>query len=167
MKTITLAKYGSADGLRLNDIPIPVPKSDEVLIKVNATAVTELDVHIRQMNESWIHKLSAQMTLGFGRARKPVLGMVVSGTVMSTGGEASKFEIGDAVFGICSGSASDKHIGSYAEYLAQPESCGLTLKPENLSFEEAAAMPYGWHIGHSPYQQSTHRRWRPRSGLWS
>ena len=143
MKAVKCLNYGVAENLVLTTIQKPTPKGDEVLIKICATAVTTSDVLIRRLNEPMISKFILQLIFGFGRPRNPVLGMVTSGIVESKGKDVTSFEIGDEVFAYGSMSPIKRRFGSYAEYICLPEDWNLALKPANLSFEEAAAIPYG------------------------
>src|SRR6056297_3256736 len=143
MKAIECLKYGEVDNLVLSHVKKPSPKANEVLIKIHATSVTTSDVLIRRMNEPFIPKLILQLIFGFGRPRNPVLGMITAGVVERKGKDVTLFEIGDEVFAYGSISPTKRRFGSYAEYICLPENWNLALKPVNLSFEEAAAIPYG------------------------
>ena len=143
MKAIECIKYGDAENLVLSNVEKPIPKANEVLIKIRATSVTTSDVLIRRMDEPLIPRFILQLIFGFGRPRKPILGMVTAGIVECKGKDVTLFEIGDEVFAYGSISPTKLRFGSYAEYICLPEDWNLDLKPENLSFEEAAAIPYG------------------------
>ncbi|APA63248.1 NAD(P)-dependent alcohol dehydrogenase [Maribacter sp. 1_2014MBL_MicDiv] len=143
MKAIECLKYGEVENLVLSNVKKPTAKANEVLIKIHATSVTTSDVLIRRMNEPFIPKLILQLIFGFGRPRNPVLGMVTAGVVERKGKDVTLFEIGDEVFAYGSISPTKRRFGSYAEYICLPEDWNLALKPVNLSFEEAAAIPYG------------------------
>jgi len=143
MRAIECIKYGDAENLVLSTVKKPTPKANEVLIKICATSVTTSDVLIRRMNEPMITKFILQLIFGFGRPRNPVLGMVTAGIVEAKGKGVTLFEIGDEVFAYGSISPTKRRFGSYAEYICFPEDWNVALKPDNLSFEEAAALPYG------------------------
>ncbi|MER3318434.1 MAG: NAD(P)-dependent alcohol dehydrogenase [Allomuricauda sp.] len=143
MRAIECLKYGDSENLVLSNVKKPTPKDDEVLIKMLATSVTTSDVLIRRLNEPLLPRLILQLIFGFGRPRNPILGMVTSGVVEHKGKDVTLFEIGDEVFAYGSISPTKRRFGSYAEYICLPEDWNLTLKPVNLSFEEAAAIPYG------------------------
>ena len=143
MKAIVATGYGSPEVLQLREVNKPEPKSDEVLIKIYATSVTASDVLIRGLNAPLIYKLIVQIAFGFGKPRNPILGMVVSGTIAGKGKNVTKFNPGDEVFAYCSMSPMKHRFGSYAEYICLPQDWNLALKPTNISFEEAAAIPYG------------------------
>lgn len=143
MKAITCLRYGDSENLVLTEVKKPSPKANEVLIKIHATSVTTSDVLIRRMNESPIPKFILQCIFGFGKPRKPILGMVSSGIIESMGKSVSSFNIGDEVFAYGSVSPTKRHFGSYAEYICLPEDWHIALKPANISHNEAAAIPYG------------------------
>lgn len=143
MKAVKCIKYGSPEFLMLSEVQKPTPKKEEVLIKIHATSVTASDVHIRGLACSPIEKFFVQLIFGFGRPRNPILGMVLSGTVVGKGKDVTKFELGDEVFAYGSVSPLKRRFGSYAEYICLPQEWNLALKPANISFEEAAAIPYG------------------------
>ena len=143
MKAIKCLKYGGPENLVLTEVEKPTPKENEVLIRICATSVTTSDVLIRRMNESPIQKFILQCVFGFGKPRKPILGMVSSGIIESKGKRVSSFNIGDEVFAYGSVSPTKRHFGSYAEYICLPEDWHITHKPVNISHNEAAAIPYG------------------------
>lgn len=143
MKAIKCLKYGTADNLVLTEVEKPAPKDNEVLIKIQATSVTTSDVLIRGLKASPIAKFIVQLIFGFGKPRNSILGMVSAGVVEAKGKGVSSFEIGDEVFAYGSVSPTKRHFGSYAEYICLPEDWNIAHKPSNLSFEEAAAIPYG------------------------
>ncbi len=147
MKAIVCTQYGTPDNLIMKEVAKPTPKADEVLIKIHATSVTASDVLIRSMNHPPILKFVLQMVFGFGKPRNPILGMVAAGTVESIGKEVTKFQPGDAVFAYGAVSPTKRRFGSYAEYIALPQDWNLAAKPTNLSYEEAAAIPYGGLLG--------------------
>ncbi len=143
MKAIQCLKYGDSENLVLAEVEKPSPKDNEILIKIHATSVTASDVLIRRMNEAPIPKFILQCVFGFGKPRKPILGMVSSGIVESKGKSVSSFNIGDEVFAYGSVSPTKRHFGSYAEYICLPEDWHIAHKPVNISHNDAAAIPYG------------------------
>jgi NADPH:quinone reductase-like Zn-dependent oxidoreductase len=128
MKAITQDKYGSADVLQLHDIEQPTPSEHEVLVRVQGAGIARGVLHV-MTGEPYLMRL-----VGFGllKPKNPVPGQDVAGTVTATGAGVTRFKVGDEVFGIAK--------GSFAEYAVARED-KLTHKPENLSFEQAAAMP--------------------------
>ena len=143
MKAITCLKYGDSENLVLAEVEKPSPKDNEVLVKIHATSVTTSDVLIRKMNEKPIPKFFLQCVFGFGKPRKPILGMVSSGVIESKGSSVSSFNIGDEVFAYGSVSAAKRRFGSYAEYICLPEDWHIAHKPANINHCDAAAIPYG------------------------
>jgi NADPH:quinone reductase-like Zn-dependent oxidoreductase len=137
MKAITSRQYGSPSVIKIEDIDKPVPKENEILVKVSSAAVTSGDARIRGLNVPFGFKFITRLVFGFKKPKQPVLGVVFSGIIESIGKDVKEFDIGDEVFG-----ASNK-FGSHAEYLAVPESGAVTIKPVNISFDEAAAIPFG------------------------
>ena len=138
MKAAVCTKYGPPNVLVLTELEKPNPKQDEVCIKIHATAVTSSDCMVRSFNLPYSMWIPARLVLGITRPRRPVLGMVVAGEVAGVGRGVASFSEGQQVFGL------DRFaFGAYAEYKCMPSSGLLTSKPFNLSYEEAAAIPYG------------------------
>jgi NADPH:quinone reductase-like Zn-dependent oxidoreductase len=130
MKAIVQDAYGSADVLELRDIDRPVPKDDEVLVKVQAAGVHRGDWHVMTGLPYMIRLVVP--TLGLRKPKVPVLGMDVAGRVEAVGARVTRFQPGDEVFGWTD--------GSFAEYAVAPED-HLAAKPATVSFEEAAVVP--------------------------
>jgi NADPH:quinone reductase-like Zn-dependent oxidoreductase len=145
MKAIVCAEYGPPEVLKLKELPKPVPKDNEVLIKIYATAVTASDCIVRGFKLPFWHPMGLMMGLviGFNRPRNPILGMVLAGEIESYGRDVKSFKQGDEVFAWTVKSPIQIRLGTYAEYKCLPEESVITLKPANLSYEEAAAIPYG------------------------
>lgn len=128
MKAITQRCYGPPTVLKLESMARPSPEPDQILVKVHAAAVNPLDWHSVR-GEPYIMRLSA----GLGAPSDVSAGVDFAGTVEAVGKDVSKFKVGDAVFGA--------RGGALAEYVVVRESRSVVHKPENLSFEQAAAMP--------------------------
>lgn len=128
MKGVTYRCYGSADVLVYGDVEKPVPADDEVLVKVHAAAVNPLDWHYMR-GTPYIMRLGS----GIGAPKDERLGVDFAGTVEAVGTNVSRFKVGDEVFG--------GRSGAFAEYLVIPKDRALALKPSNVSFEQAAAVP--------------------------
>lgn len=143
MKAVVCKKYGLPEMLELKEVPKPIPENNEVLIKIYATAVTASDVLMRGLNAPFIYRFLIQLMMGFGKPKNPIMGMVLSGVVERVGKDVTSFKKDDHVFASGSMSALKLRFGAYAEYMCLPEDWNLTLKPSNVSFEEAAAIPYG------------------------
>jgi NADPH:quinone reductase-like Zn-dependent oxidoreductase len=138
MKAIVCPKYGSPDVLQLKDVEKPTPKNNEVLIKIFATAVTASDCIVRGFKVPILFWVPMALAVGFPKPRQPILGMVFAGEVESVGKDVKSFTKGDQVFGW------DRFVfGTYAEYKCIPEEGMLAIKPTNVNYEEAAAVPYG------------------------
>lgn len=128
MKAIRHTEYGSPDVLQFTDRDKPTPSNDEVLVKVHSTSANPLDWHLMR-GEPYI----ARIGNGFTKPQDQWRGADIAGIVEAVGSNVKKFKLGDAVFGEVSGSG-------FAEYVSVPE-IKLVLKPENISFDEAAAVP--------------------------
>lgn len=148
MKAVICTKYGEPEVLKLLDIEKPRPKNNELCIKIFATAITASDCIVRGFNLPIWNPMGLMMglVLGFGKPRNPVLGMVLSGEIESVGKDVKSFQIGNQVFASTVKSARQVRFGTYAEYMCLPEDWMVTLKPSNLTHEEAAAIPYGGMI---------------------
>jgi NADPH:quinone reductase-like Zn-dependent oxidoreductase len=141
MKAIVCTKYGPPDVLQLQEVKKPVPKPNEVCIRMHASAVTPSDCIVRGASlPVWQPMgLAMGLAIGFSRPRQPILGLILAGEVESTGKDVKSFKLGDPVFGW----DLFPRFGAYAEFKCMPESGILALKPANLDFEQAAAIPYG------------------------
>jgi len=128
MKAITYRCYGAPQVLRLEELPKPVPADNEVLVRVHAAALNPLDWHYMR-GAPYLVRLDS----GFGRPTNPRLGVDFAGTVEAVGRSVTRFKPGDEVFG--------GKLGAFAEYVAVREDRAVALKPANVSFEQAAAVP--------------------------
>ena len=128
MQAIIFTEYGSPDVLQLVEVDKPMPKDNEVLVKIHAASANPLDWH-RMRGEPFIARLSQ----GYRKPTDPKIGADVAGRVEAVGRNVTEFQPGDAVFG-------DMFAGSFAEYACVPES-ELALKPSNVSFTEVASTP--------------------------
>jgi NADPH:quinone reductase-like Zn-dependent oxidoreductase len=145
MKAIICTKYGPPDVLHLAEVPKPVPKPNEVCIKIIATAITASDCIVRGSKLPYWHPMGLMMglVLGFGKPRNPVLGLVLSGEIESVGSTVQRFKKGDEVFAFTVNTATQMRFGTYAQYMCLPETWKIALKPSNLTHVESAAIPYG------------------------
>lgn len=138
MKAIVCTKYGPPEVLHLAERDKPAPATNEVCIRVRATAVTASDCIVRAFKVPLKFRLPMGLAIGFTGPRQPILGMVFAGEVESVGKDVTLFREGDQVFGL------DRFgFGTYAEYKCISEKAILATKPTNLNYEEAAAVPYG------------------------
>lgn len=131
MKAIVYESYGSPDILKIKEMDKPEPKEGEVLVKVLAASANPMDWHLMR-GEPFIARLIG----GLRKPKNPKLGTDLAGRVEALGKNAGAFKVGDAVFG----SAELSELGAFAEWACVPENL-LVLKPEKLSFAEAAAVP--------------------------
>ncbi len=135
MKAVVYTEYGPPEVLHLTEIAKPVPKDNEVLIKVHATTVTVGDTRMRSFTVPRGQWLPARLYLGIRKPRRPILGMELAGEIEAIGKDVTRFRPGDAVFA----STFEVGFGGCAEYKCLPEDGLLAIKPANLSFGEAAA----------------------------
>lgn len=142
MQAIVWTKYGSPDGLQLQDVEKPVPQDDEILIKIQATTVTAGDCEMRRLQLPLMLSFPMRLYAGFLRPKRiTVLGQELAGEVEAVGQQVTSFKKGDQVFG-----TTGFGFGAYAEYICLPAEPSdmqgiLAAKPANLTFEEATAVP--------------------------
>ena len=133
MKAIVCTKYGAPEFLQMKEVEKPSPKDNEILIKIHASSVSSGDARMRRADPFII-----RIIFGFKRPRKPILGVVFAGEIEAIGTSVSNYKIGDQVYG-----SSGMIFGAHAEYVSVPEDAVLALKPSNMTYEEAASIPFG------------------------
>jgi len=146
MNAIVYTQFGSPDVLQLKEITKPTPADHEVLIRVHATSVSFGDlmarnfkaISPREFNMPLLFWLIAKLSFGINRPRVSILGSEFSGDIESIGNAVTLFKPGEQVFGFLG-----ERLGAYAEYVCLPENGVLTTKPANMTYEEAAVVPYG------------------------
>ncbi len=140
MRAVVYDRYGPPDVLRLEDVERPVPKEDEVLVRVHVTTVNRLDTATREANRrsGLAISLMGRLVLGLRRPRHRILGTEFAGEVEAIGAAVSDFAVSDRVFG-----NSGLRFGAHAEYIAMPVSARMARMPAGMSFEEAAPITDG------------------------
>lgn len=142
MKAIVCTKYGPPEVLKIRQCKKPVPKQDEVLIKIYATSVTNSDIYIRSSNIPLVFMIPMRLMIGIRKPRNSIIGEVFSGEIEFAGSKIKRFKAGDQVYGL-----TGLSLGAYADYKCMKEidsklGC-LAEKPRNISFEEATSAAYG------------------------
>jgi NADPH:quinone reductase-like Zn-dependent oxidoreductase len=140
VKAVLHSQYGPSDLLQLRDVDKPAPKRREVLIAIHATTVSTGDCNIRNYTfvpKSWLPL--AKLMFGIGKPWKErILGTELAGQVEATGKDVTRFKIGDRVI-----ASTGMGLGGHAQYVCLSEQGPLAIKPDSLSWEEAAAIPFG------------------------
>jgi len=146
MKAMVNTAYGSPDVLHLTDVKKPLPMDNEILIRIHATSVNFGDtmarnfkaITPRQFNMIYLFWLMAKISFGLNQPKITILGNEFAGEIEAVGRDVKRFKPGDAVFG-----SLGQSFGAYAEYLCMPEDSVLAKIPANMTYEEAAVVPYG------------------------
>jgi NADPH:quinone reductase-like Zn-dependent oxidoreductase len=146
MKTIIYTEYGEPYVLHLQEREKPGPKSNEVLVRVNAVSVNYGDIIARnfrnitagEFNMPSLFRVLARFGFGFSKPKRQILGNTFAGVVETVGNDVKQFRPGGQVFGY-----TGETMGAYAEYLCIPEDGILALKPSHMTYEEASTVPYG------------------------
>ncbi|MFZ4655644.1 MAG: NAD(P)-dependent alcohol dehydrogenase [Caldilineaceae bacterium] len=146
MKAVTFTEYGPPDVLKLVEVATPTPKANEILIKIHATTVGVGDLWVRNFKAISPRQFSmplpmwfaARLVFGFNKPKINILGGELAGEVAAVGDQVTRFKTGDQIFGY-----RGQAFGGNAEYLAMPETGLVAIKPTNMTFAEAATVPYG------------------------
>lgn len=138
MRAVVCTGYGGPEVLKVTQLPIPQPRPGEIRIHIKATTVTVADCRIRSFTVPPSFWIPARLMLGITKPKNPVLGVELSGVVDSLGKGVTNFRLGDSVY-----ATTLLSMGGYAEYICLPSSAAIALKPESLSYLEAAAVPTG------------------------
>lgn len=142
MKAAICTKYGPPEVLKIVERDMPVPKDDEVLIKVFAASVTNSDIFIRSSDIPLRFRIPMRIMIGITRPRNDILGEVLSGEIVQAGSNIRRFHVGDQIFGLTGFS-----LGAYADFKCMKETDSkrgcIALKPRNISFQDATSAAYG------------------------
>ena len=138
MKAVVYEKYGPPDVLYIKEVEKPVPKENEVLIKIHATTATKYDCWMRSSTAPPGFWLPSRIASGIRKPKKVILGIDIAGEIEAVGKDVKKFKEGHQVYGF-----SGESMGAYAEYISLPEDGAVAIKPINMTYEEAACVPYG------------------------
>jgi NADPH:quinone reductase-like Zn-dependent oxidoreductase len=138
MKAIVRTRYGSPDVLRYTDVEKPVPKNNEVLIRVRAATVTAGDCEMRSFTVSPLFWIPLRIMFGVRRPRHPILGQEMAGEIVEVGSDVTGLNVGDRIF-----APTTMRFGAHAEYICLPAKLAMAPLPVNMTFEEAATIPTG------------------------
>ncbi|MFX0091362.1 MAG: NAD(P)-dependent alcohol dehydrogenase, partial [Candidatus Hodarchaeota archaeon] len=136
MKAVVFTKFGSPNVLQLKEIEKPIPKDNEILLKVHATTVTAGDVRMRNGTRKTLPLWPlSKIVVGLRKPKRKILGFELAGEIEAVGKDVNLFRKGDQVFGAAT--------GTYAEYVCRSEKGLLAIKPVNMTYEEASAVSFG------------------------
>lgn len=138
MKAAVYHRYGPPEVVQIIELEQPTPRDNEILIRVHATTVTSGDWRVRSLNVPFGFRLISRLIFGVFKPKQPILGTELAGEVAAIGKDVTRFQVGDPVFAY-----NGSSMGCHAEFKCMPEDGAVARKPENLSFEQAAALSFG------------------------
>ncbi|MBR9921267.1 MAG: NAD(P)-dependent alcohol dehydrogenase [Bacteroidetes bacterium] len=138
MKAIVCTAYGPPDVMELQDVPQPAPKADQVLIKTHASTVTAGDCEMRRFQIPFFLRLPMRLLLGIRKPRIKIFGQEFSGEIVECGSNVTNFKVGDKIF-----APTDMKLGGYGAFICLSAKAPIAIKPDNISFAEAACLPTG------------------------
>ncbi len=138
MKAVVMTKFGPPNMLRLQEVTKPVPKDNEVLIRIHTTTVTAADSELRGLRFHLAYRLAMGMYVRFVLTKPVILGQELAGEIEAVGNHVTRFRQGDQVLGW-----TGLRLGAYAEYICLPENGVLAIKPPTITYEQAAPLPVG------------------------
>jgi NADPH:quinone reductase-like Zn-dependent oxidoreductase len=138
MRAALYTHYGSPEVVELREVPKPVPKDDEVLIKVHSSTVSSGDWRARSLEVPKGFGLISRLAFGLFKPRRPILGTELSGEIEAVGKNVTRFKVGDQVFAY-----PGLAMGGHAEYKCMREDAAIAAKPASLSWDEAASLSFG------------------------
>lgn len=137
MKAVVYERYGGPEVVGVRDVPDPVPGDREAVVRVRATTVESGDARIRALRVPAGFGLPVRLVFGLWRPRRQILGLVFAGEVVAVGAKVTKLAVGDEIFG------QSVEMGCHAELHVVREDAAFARKPPSLSWEHAAALPFG------------------------
>lgn len=149
MKAAVYRRYGSPEVIEIVEVPRPVPKDDEVLVRVRATTVTSGDWRVRSLELPRGFGWMGRLIFGLPAPRQPILGTELAGVIEAVGSAVTQFQPGDEVFAF-----TGMSMGCHAEYTCVRQSAAIAKKPESLSFEQTAALSFGGTTALSFFQRA-------------
>ncbi len=136
MRAAIYKKYGAPEVVQILEVKKPIPKNNEVLIKIYASTINSADWRLRSLEVPKGYGVLVRLAMGIFGPRNKILGMELAGVIEEIGKDVRKFKVGDEVFASCM-------FGAHAQYRVLKEDAAIALKPDNLSFEEASALSFG------------------------
>lgn len=138
MKAMVCTAYGPPEVLQLQEVAKPTPKDHEVRIKIYATTVNSGDCRVRGFRSPLLYKIPMRLVLGLRKPRQPILGVELAGEVEAIGQDVTRFKIGDQVLAF-----RGMRFGTYAQYICMHEDGMIVMKPEHVTYDDAAAIFFG------------------------